>query len=73
MRASTKADGLCPAQHKVSRKVRLKLTDKTHNCLPAIFAISTGDSVTGFFQGVVPSLPSAAKFAIVIPLLNGTF
>lgn len=31
MRASTKADGLCPAQHKVSRKVRLKLTDKTHN------------------------------------------
>lgn len=75
MRVSTTAAGLCPAWH---QRVEYLPSKQNSRCsaifvLPAMFAMSIADIVTGFFQGVLPSLPSAAKFAIVIPLLYGSF
>lgn len=69
---STKAADSWPASARqlTYRKMRLANQCKVElHVLPAMFATSTGDNVTDFCHGVVPSLPSAETFATVIPLL----
>ena len=69
---SIEAADLCPASTRQVKRRRLRFT---HQCkaglhsVPAMFATSTGDNVTDFCHGVVPSFPSAETFATVMPLL----
>ena len=69
---STKAADLCPASKRPLKPRRTRFTDHSNMelyALPAMFATSTGDNVTDFCHGVVPSFPSAETFATVMPLL----
>ena len=69
---NTEAADLCPASTRQLKRKRMRVTHQCNmemHALPAMFATSTGDSVTDFCHGVVPSFPSAETFATVMPLL----